>query len=112
MDCTICSESFTPRPQVKTPKACFERACQAARQKANEISWRDRNREGSGGRYHSLQRSIRAKRLSEIVAQLLDCLKIGGRMKSFTFDAGSFGEFLLAALIKLGTRACNKFWMP
>lgn len=110
LDCTICNETFTPRPQVKTPKACFKPSCQAARQKANEISWRFRNREDYDGKYHSILRALRAKKLKEIVTRLLECLRIGGRMKNFHFDAGALEVFLTHALSKLGSRACKKFW--
>ena len=112
LDCTICNETFTPRPQVKTPKACFKLGCQAARQKANEIRWRSRNQENYDGKYHSIQRASRAKKLNELVMQLLECLRIGGRLKSFHFNAASLEVFLTQAMARLGSRVCNKFWTP
>lgn len=110
MDCTICGENFTPRPQVKRPKACFKWSCQRDRQKANEIAWRERSQERYDGKYHSLQRASRLKRLKEMVIKLMECLAIGGRMKNIHFDGGCLEVLLLRALERLGIRACNKFW--
>lgn len=111
VNCNICNETYTPRPQVKSPKACFKLSCQEERQKANEISWRSRNREAYDGKYHSIQRASRAKKLNEIVRRFLECLSIGGRMKNFHFDLTSLQVFLTQVLARHGSRACNKFWM-
>lgn len=109
-ECTICGEDFIPRPQVRRPKACFKSICQKARQKANEIAWRARINADNTGRYHQIQRASRAKRLREITLQLMECLKIGGRMLNRLFDREGLEAFLVKALGELGIRRCNKFW--
>ena len=71
--CNYCHTPFSPRPQVKNPKACPKGDCQKARQRGNEKHWRERNKVHYPKDYYELQRCKRAQAISEWYALDLTC---------------------------------------
>ena len=110
MDCEFCNREFSPRPQVKYPRACFERSCQAERQKTNEKDWRNRQDVIRPNSYDSLQRGLRTAAIKKIVAEILKCLGIGRRMSGFSDFGASSVDFFTQIFLNLGIRRTNKFW--
>ena len=110
MECEFCNREFTPRPQVKHPRACFESSCQDARQRTNEKDWRNRQDEGGPDSYDSLQRSVRMAGIKEIVAEILKCLNVGRRMYKMSNFSPEAADLFVQIFLKLGIRKTNKFW--
>jgi len=110
-ECTICHNQFSPRPQVKTPKACANPSCQKTRQKLNEKSWRERNQGLYDGLYHRTKRSVRLKKLSRFSDQLSKCLQMGIAMLGLAIDFKLMESFFQRFLAGLGIRLANKLWM-
>ena len=110
MNCTFCNEIFTPRPQVKSPKACSNPKCQRARQKSNEIAWKERNRPNHDATYHRIRRGLRVKKLREMISLLVAAMCVGGRLNNFAFNVLAMTEFLVRVVTELGSRRANKLW--
>lgn len=108
--CEFCRASFSPRPQVKRPRACPQPNCQDARQKANEQAWRQRNPGVFDGKYHDLMRKLRTSRIEVIAREVSLALDLGARLLGKGFDAANAIVILVRIFSDLGVRAANKLW--
>ncbi len=108
--CEFCRGSFSPRPQVKRPRACARPDCQDARQKANGRAWRQRNPGLFDGKYHELMRKLRTSRIEAIAHEISRALDLGARLLGKGFDAASAVVILVRIFADLGVRAANKLW--
>ena len=109
--CEFCNTEFTPRPQVKNPRACTN--CQKTRQRANEKSWRNTSLGLYDGKYHQVKRECRKVEIQTKVQDLVRCIEVGGTLLGLALTKeiqASFQEFFLKFLINLGIRRANKFW--
>lgn len=111
MYCEFCSREFSPRPQIKHPRACSAAGCQQKRQRSNETSWLARHRDDYKRSYYEIQKKLRMVVMGEFIKRLLDCLKVGARMTSMPLDFGAIELFLAPIIFKLGVRRTNKLWI-
>jgi len=107
--CEFCNSYFSPRPQIKNPRACSKKCCQEARQKANEKDWHERNKGLYDGKYHRIKRSFRKKKLKEIINNMLECLKIGSCLKKIEYNFLALEDILSKLFLDLGIKAANKW---
>lgn len=86
--CEFCHIQFTPRNQVKNPRACLTENCQKLRQRDNEKSWKQKHLDQYDKEYHEIQREKRTQEIEDILKSLLDCIKAGIRFfgKNIQFD--------------------------
>ena len=109
--CGFCHTEFTPRPQVKRPRACS--SCQKRRQRENEKAWKQRNLGLYDGKYHRRQRDDRTKEFKARIEQLVRCIEVGSSFLGAVFSDESKAEFkawLLIAVLGAGVRRANKLW--
>ena len=106
--CEFCSRSFSPRPQVKSPRACEASACQASRQRSNERDWHSRQADLQGGDYHRHKRASRARRIRAIAERLFACLEKGALLLGEGVDLGAARVELELIFFRLGIRRLNK----
>jgi len=109
--CEFCNSEFSPRPQVKKPRACPN--CQRLRQRANEKAWREKNLGCYDGKYHSAKRDGRKAAIQEKVTDLLRCIEVGGTLLGVPFTKeirDSFQGIFLKFMFTLGIRIVNKVW--
>jgi hypothetical protein len=108
--CQFCNDRYFARPQVKNPRACGKAACQAARQKANEREWREKNASRYDAHYYRKWRKDAYRRRLRLRDRISQALKIGLAFRNdpaLDFDLLMivFHDFLQA----LGMRTVNKF---
>jgi hypothetical protein len=107
--CEFCGSDYSPRRQVKNPRACRKRLCQSRRQTANEREWREKNDKRFGAGYFSCWRKRSFRRRLEVRQSLIEALRIGmsflGRQ---IFDIGFLSEFITDFVRSLGMRIVNK----
>ena len=108
-NCEFCSRAFSPRPQVKNPRACNAPVCQAARQRSNEKDWHSRQAEVYDADYHRLKRVGRGRRIQALAERLLACLRTGALLLGADLDFGAIGRELHLIFFRLGIRRLNKF---
>ena len=106
--CEFCHTQFSPRPQVKRPRACP--SCQTLRQRDNENCWRKENPRYSSPLYHELRRKERERKLKAAADALSKCIRIGKDMIGLNLEMAELGPVLAEFLITLGVRRVNKFW--
>lgn len=109
--CEFCNSEFSPRPQVKKPRAC--QSCQRLRQRANEKAWREENLGYYDGKYHSSQRKARKAAIEEKIIALLKCIEVGGTVLGVPLTKEilkSFQAQFLKFISALGFRYANKLW--
>lgn len=107
--CEFCGNEYSPRPQVKNPRACRKRSCQAERQRGNEREWRELNRDRFGAEYFKEWRKRVHKVKTKFAIDLLESLKVGMKFRGHEeFDSALFGSFLGDFLDHLGMRSVNK----
>lgn len=106
--CEFCPALFSPRPQVKRPRACP--GCQQKRQRENEKSWHSRHKTGFDRRYHALQRELRRSRLRRWAVTLGEWLKVGTTFAGAKIDVAAWTGVLFDFLSALGVRRANKLW--
>jgi hypothetical protein len=105
--CEFCPNLFSPRPQVKRPRACSN--CQFLRQQENEKTWHSKNKEKHDALYHRVQKGLRVETLSEISKKVCEWLRIGMEFKGGSVDVKELGKLLLRFFLDLGIRRVNKF---
>lgn len=106
--CEFCHTEYTPRPQVKKPRACP--GCQKQRQRDNEYCWRKLNPRYASAQYHELQRGIRDRKLKAAADALSECIRIGKEMVGINLEMKELGVALMEFLHTLGIRRVNKLW--
>jgi hypothetical protein len=110
--CEFCHTEYTPRPQVKKPRACAK--CQPLRQDANEKAWKDKNVGLYNGEYHRVRRSGRTRKLRSKVEGWLRCMEVGGTLLGVsafqTETRAELASAFLKFLSRLGISHANKFW--
>ncbi len=108
--CEFCHNQFTPRKQVKKPRACFDKNCQILRQRANEKAWKQKHIDQYDKEYHDIQRAKRLKEIETILKSILEFLNAGAKLfgKKINFD--HFKVHFAAYFLRLGIRKINKFW--
>ena len=109
--CEFCNTEFTPRPQVKKPRACSN--CQKLRQKANEKSWRTKHLGIYDRKYHRIKREVRQSEIRTKAKDVIRCIKVGGTLLGVNLSEEiqqSMNELFLKFLSDLGIRRANKFW--
>ena len=109
--CEFCKEKFTPRAQVKNPRACNKRSCQRKRQKINEKEWRERNKGLYDKKYHNIMKQKRKERLLEYSGKLLELIEIGRIYLDEKLKIENISEYIFNFFIKLGIRKVKKFWI-
>ena len=107
-NCEFCHTEYTPRPQVKKPRACAD--CQKPRQRDNEYRWRKANPRYSLPLYYEQWRKDRDKRLKTAVDALSKCIRIGKDMVGMNLEMDELGAALTEFLYTLGIRRVNKLW--
>lgn len=110
--CEICGDFFTPRPQIKNPRACEKKSCQKARQRLNEREWREKNRPFIDPSYFRLKRQERHKVLRRITDKLFECLRIGNTFLGSPVNLDKLRTFFFQFLKALGIRTAKKFCRP
>ena len=110
--CEFCHTEYTPRPQVKKPRACTE--CQELRQAANEKAWKDKNVGLYDGEYHRVRRSGRIRKLRAKIENWIRCMEVGGRLLGVPAflreNRAELASAFLKFLSRLGITHANKFW--
>ncbi|HLE12044.1 MAG: hypothetical protein A2504_05955 [Bdellovibrionales bacterium RIFOXYD12_FULL_39_22] len=92
--CEFCNTEFTPRPQVKNPRACNNNPCQRLRQAANEREWRQLNDHLNSKEYHQIRRNQRIDKIKKINAVVIKSLSIGAEFLGLPIDVKVFcGHF-------------------
>jgi len=109
--CAYCHKSFTPRPQVKNPRACSTRDCQKKRQRDNEKAWRINNKGLYGRDYHNSQKQSRIREIRSKSASILRALKIGYDFLGGNLDWVHFEVKVFQFFVSLGLRRLNKLWL-
>ena len=107
--CEFCLKNFTPRPQVKTPRACSN--CQRLRQRSNERDWHRRNQGLYDAKYHQSQRIQRHQYLKKCVEKIIRFCQAGSRLFEEPVSISSLKQIMLPFFIQLGVRAANKLWL-
>ena len=105
--CTYCNCTYLPRPQVKNPKACKKNRCQKLRQRDNERSWHQKNRDIYDSKYARIQREIRKVKIKKMIQTIINALAIGLRFNGHDFNENF--KNLTLFLSELGIRQLNKF---
>ena len=107
--CNFCDTEYSPRPQVKSPRACSKMSCQNQRQRSNEREWRQKNGGKYGSEYFRKWRKQSHQRKNRLAVELLESLKVGMTLRGRQeFDFGIFREFIGDFLGSLGMRSANK----
>ena len=109
--CEFCLTEYVPCPQVKKPRACSN--CQKRRQRENEKAWKQKNLGLYDGKYHRDQRDERKGEVKARIEQLVRCIEVGSTILGTVFSDDSRAEFknwLLIAVLGVGTRRANKLW--
>ena len=108
--CEFCKEEFSPRPQVKNPRACNKKSCQIKRQKINEKEWRERNQGLYNKKYHNIMKQKRINKLKEYSDKLLKLIKIGQTYLDMKLKIENISNYIFHFFLKLGIRKVKKFW--
>jgi hypothetical protein len=109
--CEFCKEEFTPRAQVKNPRACNKQSCQRKRQKINEKEWRERNRELYDKKYHNIMKQKRMELLLKYSKKLLNLIEIGRTFLGEALEIEIFKDYIFKFFIQLGIKNVKKFWI-
>lgn len=110
-NCEFCHTEYTPHPQVKKPRACSN--CQKLRQRENEKAWKQKNLGLYDGKYHRHQRKERLDEIKSRIKHLVRCIEVGSTLLGIIFSNSSRDEFmnwLVPAVLGVGTRRANKLW--
>ncbi len=111
--CQFCGAQYTPRPQVKNPRACSNPSCQRARQKANENDWHSRNQGLYDANYHNVKRKVRIAWIRDFLRDLMGSLARGLLLNGQKVEEwASFVELFEGFFLGLGIKRLNKFWKP
>ena len=108
--CEFCHIQFTPRNQVKNPRACVTEKCQTLRQRDNEKTWKQKHLDQYDKEYHEIQRDKRTREIEDILKSLLECLRAGARFLDKKIEFQNFTAIFSDFIFKLGIRKINKFW--
>ncbi len=109
--CEICKEEFTPRPQIKNPRACSKYACQRERQRRNERDWREKNADLYDRIYHQIQKQKREEKMELILNTIMALLEVGQRFHRMYLNLSKARVFFFEILKSLGLRRINKLWI-
>ncbi|MDD4973678.1 MAG: hypothetical protein PHY93_04975 [Bacteriovorax sp.] len=88
----FCHIQFTPRNQVKNPRACLTEKCQPLRQRDNEKTWKQKHLDQYDKEYHEIQRDKRTIEIEDILKSLLECLRAGARFLDKNIEFKNFSE--------------------
>jgi hypothetical protein len=108
--CEFCHIQFTPRNQVKNPRACLAEKCQTLRQRDNEKTWKQKHLAQYDKEYHEIQRDKRSREVEAILKSVLDCLRTGISFFNLNVKIGQFEANFTPFFLGLGIREINKFW--
>ena len=108
--CEFCKEEFTPRPQVKRPRACGRKSCQLKRQLANEKEWRSKNKGLYNKKYHNIMKQQRINKLQEYANKLFKIIKIGQNYLNEALKIDDFKSCIFIFFVNLGIRKVKKLW--
>ena len=108
--CEFYHIEFSPRPQVKNPRACKLDQCQVKRQRSNEKAWKDKHSQEYDKEYHETQRDKRSRAIEMVLDTILKCLDIGSKLTGKSIQINDFKAYFTTFLFKLGLRRINKFW--
>ncbi len=108
--CEFCHIEFSPRPQVKNPRACKLDQCQAQRQRSNEKAWKERHSNEYDKEYHSIQRDKRLKAIEKVLESILKCFEVGSKLTGKNIHIDDFKAYFATFIFRLGIRRINKFW--
>ena len=70
--CEFCNNQYTPRKQVKNPRACNKDECQKARQRDNENAWKKRHFDQYDKEYYEIQRDKRFREIQSVLESYMD----------------------------------------
>ena len=104
--CEFCNTFYTPRPQVKRPRAC--KNCQQKRQKANEKAWRERNRGLYDRKYHAVLRERRCQTIQCIISMFMKVIKIGSTFIGQEINTDQIEQYFSELFRSLGIRKLKK----
>jgi len=109
--CEYCNATYTPREQVKRPRACNNSKCQKMRQADNERAWRSKNQGLYDNKYHQIKSSERHKNLSILIDIIIESLLTGFRFSgvSFSQDRKIFFELFSTIGIRELNKLCLSF---
>ena len=110
--CKYCNTSYSPRAQVKNPKACNKRECQEKRQRENEKNWHEKHNDlySKNKKYHQEKRVYRHERINEIIKLFMKALLAGLTFCNEKIDRSTFDSLIINYFRDLGIRQINKFW--
>jgi hypothetical protein len=108
--CEFCHIQFTPRNQVKNPRACVTEKCQKLRQRDNEKTWKQKHLDQYDKEYHEIQRDKRDKEIEDILNSILKCIEVGINFLGQKIEFQNFKVYFTTFIFKLGIRQINKFW--
>ncbi len=108
--CEFCNRSYSPRPQVKRPRAC--KYCQSQRQSSNEKAWRDRHLGLYDKKYHQIKKRKRIATVEAVASKATECLKAGLLFMGIRADVPSIGAYITKLFLSIGIRKLNKLWAP
>lgn len=108
--CNYCHVIYSPRPQVKNPRACKDTMCQKGRQADNEREWRGKNQGIYDKKYHEVKRTLRLKEVASTVSTLIESLTIGLRFRGLLLNSNH--HFLIQTFTNLGVHQLNKLYSP
>ena len=106
--CEFCHTQFTPRSQVKTPRACNKDMCQRQRQRDNERSWRERHKHLEDKNYHQIRRHQRRKKIHDIGQLIFKCMAVGREFLGIPIYMENMRTHFIDFLLELGIRRINK----
>ena len=108
--CEFCHIQFTPRNQVKNPRACVTEKCQMLRQRDNEKTWKQKHLDQYDKEYHEIQRDKRDKEIEDILNSILKCIEVGIKFLGQKIEFENFKVYFTTFIFQLGIRQINKFW--
>lgn len=104
--CEYCNATFTPREQVKRPRACNNSKCQKMRQRDNEKAWREKNKGLYDKKYYQIKSFERQKNLTTIINKIAEAIVIGFRFEGQ--DLSEYFDYICKLLTSVGIRKLNK----
>ena len=108
--CEFCHIEFSPRPQVKNPRACKLDQCQTQRQRSNEKAWKLKHSSEYDKEYHEIQRDKRLKAIEKVLESIMKCFDVGSKLIGKNIQINDFKAHITTFLFSLGIRRINKFW--
>jgi hypothetical protein len=108
--CEFCNSYFTPRAQVKKPRACQKKECQLKRQRANEKAWKEQQGDRFDAKYHNKKKQKRLSNLRDMAGNVIKCIETGLTFLGKSLNIEKMRGYITELFYTLGSRRVNKLW--